>query len=317
MSYAGAAAASTSSTATEIPPDAVTIELDDTSAPVQNALSEQLGSSDQISIPIDAGGPAHVQPRPPSPMPGLPPLPPPPPPPPMTMVPAPEAEMDDGARLRNLGMLRAAAAPLPPAEPSRWVADETAVAAPAPTPAEEASTAEGEAEEAATADVGSTGAREEAAIAMAAEPVPLETLVAETAEASAALVDLNHDEGGTQGGERRRRRRDPHRNSASSSMRRSLPGQPLRIDPTPEVQDLASIRAEHKAIKGRLREYEIAFEERHGRKPRKKKDWAPVFSDFERYASLRETEKVVLAQELPYRETEAGQAGQSHESGDQ
>ena len=32
--------------------------------------------------------------------------------------------------------------------------------------------------------------------------------------------------------------------------------------------------------------------QQHGRKPRKKKDWAPVFDEYERYASLREAEKL-------------------------
>ena len=40
--------------------------------------------------------------------------------------------------------------------------------------------------------------------------------------------------------------------------------------------NVESIRAEHKSIKARLREYEMAFEQQHGRKPRKKKDWARV-----------------------------------------
>ena len=53
-----------------------------------------------------------------------------------------------------------------------------------------------------------------------------------------------------------------------------------------------SIRAEHKRMKARLREYELAFEQQHGRKPRKKKDWQPVFEEYERYAALREAEKL-------------------------
>ena len=56
--------------------------------------------------------------------------------------------------------------------------------------------------------------------------------------------------------------------------------------------DANSIRAEHKRVKSRLREYELAFEQQHGRKPRKKKDWQPVFEEYERYAALREAEKL-------------------------
>ena len=44
-------------------------------------------------------------------------------------------------------------------------------------------------------------------------------------------------------------------------------------------------------MKARLR-IELAFEQQHGRKPRKKKDWQPVFEEYERYAALREAEKL-------------------------
>ena len=69
----------------------------------------------------------------------------------------------------------------------------------------------------------------------------------------------------------------------------------IQIAPTiPEAvaDNLEAIRNEHKAIKLRLREYEAAFEQRHGRKPRKKKDWAQVYHDYERYEALREAEKI-------------------------
>ena len=59
------------------------------------------------------------------------------------------------------------------------------------------------------------------------------------------------------------------------------------------------IREEHKAIKARLREYEIAFEAENGRKPRKRRDWTPVIYEYEQYASLREEEKAaVLASQV-------------------
>ena len=56
-------------------------------------------------------------------------------------------------------------------------------------------------------------------------------------------------------------------------------------------RDVAEIRREHKAVKAKLREYEVAFEAQHGRKPRKRKDWEPVIDDYEKYAALREEEK--------------------------
>ena len=74
----------------------------------------------------------------------------------------------------------------------------------------------------------------------------------------------------------RRRRKHAHRAAAI---------------PEPTAENVEQISKEHRSIKARLREYEAAFEERHGRKPRKKKDWAPVYVDYERYAALREAEK--------------------------
>ena len=54
---------------------------------------------------------------------------------------------------------------------------------------------------------------------------------------------------------------------------------------------LTEIRTECKMIKSQLREHESAFERQNGRRPRKKKDWAPVFDKYERYAELREEDK--------------------------
>ena len=56
--------------------------------------------------------------------------------------------------------------------------------------------------------------------------------------------------------------------------------------------DANAIRNEHKAIKARLREYELEFEAQHGRKPKKKKEWQPVIVEYERYAVLREAEQM-------------------------
>ena len=61
-------------------------------------------------------------------------------------------------------------------------------------------------------------------------------------------------------------------------------------------KSLESIRAEHMQIKAQLRDYELAFQAEHGRRPRKKKDWHPVFQEYERYAALREAERLLMMQ---------------------
>jgi len=45
--------------------------------------------------------------------------------------------------------------------------------------------------------------------------------------------------------------------------------------------------ADHKTVKARLREYEIAYEQREGRKPRKRAEWGEMWHEYERYAALR------------------------------
>ena len=60
-------------------------------------------------------------------------------------------------------------------------------------------------------------------------------------------------------------------------------------------RSVEEIRAEHKEVKARLRDYEIDFEEQYGRKPRKRRDWGPVIEEYELYATLREEEKAALA----------------------
>ena len=89
---------------------------------------------------------------------------------------------------------------------------------------------------------------------------------------------------------RRHRQRRSRSSSSDSPRKRSQDAYTLAI-PEAVADNLESIRSEHKAIKLRLREYETAFEQRHGRKPKKKKDWAPVYQDYERYSALREAEK--------------------------
>jgi hypothetical protein len=57
----------------------------------------------------------------------------------------------------------------------------------------------------------------------------------------------------------------------------------IAVEPA-EEDDVAQ---EHKAIKARLREYEIAYEAREGRKPRKRNEWGDMWPDYEKYAELR------------------------------
>ena len=45
--------------------------------------------------------------------------------------------------------------------------------------------------------------------------------------------------------------------------------------------------ADHKAVKARLREYELNYEAREGRKPRKRAEWGEMWPEYERYAALR------------------------------
>lgn len=65
--------------------------------------------------------------------------------------------------------------------------------------------------------------------------------------------------------------------------------------PEPTADNLAAIRQEHKAIKARLRAFELEFEAEHGRKPRKKRDWQPVLADYDRYDALRKAEAEAVA----------------------
>ena len=49
----------------------------------------------------------------------------------------------------------------------------------------------------------------------------------------------------------------------------------------------AELEAEHKAVKARLRAFEVAFaQENGGRKPRKPSEWGHAWADYERYAVL-------------------------------
>jgi len=53
------------------------------------------------------------------------------------------------------------------------------------------------------------------------------------------------------------------------------------------VESAEDLVQDHKAIKARLREYEIAYEAREGRKPRKRGEWGDMWPDYEKYAQLR------------------------------
>lgn len=59
--------------------------------------------------------------------------------------------------------------------------------------------------------------------------------------------------------------------------------------PLTAAMTTADAMAEHKAIKAKLREYEVAFEAREGRKPRKRDEWGDMWPDYERYAALRQS----------------------------
>jgi len=45
---------------------------------------------------------------------------------------------------------------------------------------------------------------------------------------------------------------------------------------------------EHKVVKARLRAYEVAYEARHGAKPRKRAEWGEMWPVYEKYLSLRQ-----------------------------
>eukprot|EP01052_Picozoa_sp_SAG31_P028374 SAG31_NODE_2733_length_5173_cov_2.072724_1_plen_985_part_00 len=59
-------------------------------------------------------------------------------------------------------------------------------------------------------------------------------------------------------------------------------------------REVSVINAERTAVKTRLREYEIAFEAKHGVKPRQRLDWAPVIDEYERCSQLHEEEKAAI-----------------------
>ena len=52
-------------------------------------------------------------------------------------------------------------------------------------------------------------------------------------------------------------------------------------------QQIAELKKVSKAIKSRLREYEMAFKQQHGRLPQKQRDWTPVWEPFQKYQGLR------------------------------
>ena len=61
------------------------------------------------------------------------------------------------------------------------------------------------------------------------------------------------------------------------------------------AQQIAELKMSHKAIKARLREYEVAFKEQHGRPPHKQRDWGPVWELFQEYQGLRQ--RIALAEQ--------------------
>lgn len=59
--------------------------------------------------------------------------------------------------------------------------------------------------------------------------------------------------------------------------------------------DARAIHDEYKRLRAWLREYEHQFEVRHGRRPRKKREWEPVLEQYERYEALREAQRMAIA----------------------
>ena len=74
-----------------------------------------------------------------------------------------------------------------------------------------------------------------------------------------------------------------HRLGAHFSSRRQAATEGL-------PSDHQARRAEYKAAKRTLRDFERAFESQHSRKPRYKKDWDPVYDVYLRYEALRREE---------------------------
>jgi len=72
--------------------------------------------------------------------------------------------------------------------------------------------------------------------------------------------------------------------SASTTTPRGSGAAAAQVAVTVESSDPV---ADHKTVKSRLREYEIAFEQREGRKPRKRTEWGEMWPEYERYAALR------------------------------
>jgi len=60
-------------------------------------------------------------------------------------------------------------------------------------------------------------------------------------------------------------------------------------------RSLPQMELAHKATKAALREFESAFELQHGRRPRTKRDWLPVYADYKRYEALRHALRVANA----------------------
>ena len=90
-------------------------------------------------------------------------------------------------------------------------------------------------------------------------------------DSHSALADLSdiHIEAGTRS----------NSYPASALMTAKIPKLPPIESDNPE--------AEHREVKAKLREYEIAFESRNGFKPRKRTEWGDMWPEYERYAALR------------------------------
>jgi len=64
------------------------------------------------------------------------------------------------------------------------------------------------------------------------------------------------------------------------------------VKPAPMIKVVSEDpEADHKESKARLRQYEIEYEAKHGKKPRNRPVWGEMWPEYEKYAQLREMRK--------------------------
>lgn len=77
------------------------------------------------------------------------------------------------------------------------------------------------------------------------------------------------------------------------------PPPPPPAAPIAVPEDEAEIHEEHKRIKAKLRAYEIEYEREHGAKPRKRKEWGPVWDQYQQYQALRAPTRSASSSDSP------------------